>query len=277
MSHMAFNIGAAMKARKASHSGFTLIELLVVVAIIAVLISILVPALGRARYQARLVVCGSQLHQVGLGIALYSDASNGRIPQGPDPETPNGIAFSRQWASNLIWIGDGFGDPPPRQVTGLGWLLELRFAADKMLFCPGDDTSNLEEELPKIGTEAFAFGSYMYRQIDHLPDGEGRLDALGVNTVDGQQVPVKSLAFDTNSLGDGDAHHTNHKSADVNVMFIDGGVTRFANKDNVLGLSAEALADWTRLEFWIDQLLTNADYAFTASPAKAPRLQALTQ
>ena len=51
--------------------GFTLIELLVVVAIIALLVAILVPTLTGARRQAKVVVCSSNLHQIGAGLAIY--------------------------------------------------------------------------------------------------------------------------------------------------------------------------------------------------------------
>lgn len=60
--------------------GFTLIELLVVVSIIALLISILLPSLKKARDQAKLTLCATRLHDIGVSLMSYSHNYN-RFPQ----------------------------------------------------------------------------------------------------------------------------------------------------------------------------------------------------
>jgi prepilin-type N-terminal cleavage/methylation domain-containing protein len=66
--------------RKRNTMAFTLIELLVVVAIIAMLVGILLPALGRARAAGKRTKCQANLHSIGQGIRAYMDENHGYYP-----------------------------------------------------------------------------------------------------------------------------------------------------------------------------------------------------
>ncbi|HEY4329058.1 MAG TPA: prepilin-type N-terminal cleavage/methylation domain-containing protein [Phycisphaerae bacterium] len=69
-----------MKFSRITRGGFTLIELLVVVAIIALLIAILLPSLGRARKQAKNVTCLANLKSDGTALYNYATQNNGKLP-----------------------------------------------------------------------------------------------------------------------------------------------------------------------------------------------------
>jgi len=74
-------IASSRTPRNDGKRGFTLIELLVVVAIIAVLVALLLPAIQNARNAAKVVVCGSNLHQNGMSLVQYATDFNGLYPR----------------------------------------------------------------------------------------------------------------------------------------------------------------------------------------------------
>lgn len=66
--------------RQSRWSGFTLIELLVVISIIAILASLLLPSLGKAKVRARRTQCLANLKQIGLGWRIWADENENRFP-----------------------------------------------------------------------------------------------------------------------------------------------------------------------------------------------------
>jgi prepilin-type N-terminal cleavage/methylation domain-containing protein/prepilin-type processing-associated H-X9-DG protein len=133
-------------------TGFTLIELLVVVAIIALLISILLPALGSAREQAKQVKCGTQLQQMGLALQYCQDENKGQVPSHDDGGAcgPSGIM--------LTWVD---------------CLYDLNYLGNiNLTFCPTDQRCD-EATVLRADWWGFSF-------VDRF--GVGQQPKLGVRT-----------------------------------------------------------------------------------------------
>jgi len=111
--------------------GFTLIELLVVIAIIAILASILLPALSKAKAKADRIKCLNNLKQIGLFMQLYTDDNNEVFPghrnTGVNTADPN-ISLTNWWGTTIVPYGNNnsnlFRDPSikgKRLDNGIKW------------------------------------------------------------------------------------------------------------------------------------------------------------
>ncbi|HKS38257.1 MAG TPA: prepilin-type N-terminal cleavage/methylation domain-containing protein [Verrucomicrobiae bacterium] len=121
--------------RRSLSLAFTLIELLIVIAVIAILASLLLPALARAKERTRQVACLSNIRQIDLGFRLYLSEHHDRFPDRRDlktslgyrpwtswpPSDPRGgwaaIVLSNQLGNDAIWMCPGTLAPPLRDAT----------------------------------------------------------------------------------------------------------------------------------------------------------------
>ena len=80
-----------------SQKAFTLIELLVVISIIAVLMAILMPALGKVRENARRTICSTRLKDIGMAFQIYRQTYNGHLPPSHKLAGDTGTHQTNRW------------------------------------------------------------------------------------------------------------------------------------------------------------------------------------
>ena len=129
-----------VRLMKSQNNGFTLIELLVVIAIIAILSSLLLPALSNAKKHARNTNCLSNQHQINLGIQMFADDHDGYAP-GADGIGLTGIGIGQR-----IPLSDAAGLQPTSSLVRLKYLPN-----DRVFRCPQSMA-----EAKRIESEAMA-------------------------------------------------------------------------------------------------------------------------
>jgi prepilin-type processing-associated H-X9-DG protein/prepilin-type N-terminal cleavage/methylation domain-containing protein len=127
-----------LKKKELFHSepAFTLVELLVVISIIAMLLAVLMPALGNARGMAKRAQCGSNLKQLTLAWFMYSDDNNGTVMPGKDY---NPVSGHLEWQYRFwtgAWEPDSSLPEQGRLVPEAGFLWNYAKGAE-LRACPG--------------------------------------------------------------------------------------------------------------------------------------------
>lgn len=145
--------------------GFTLLEILVVVAVIALLVAILLPSLGKARQQARRVFCQSQLKQLATAWHQYLNAHNGAFLQDVKKVIKDSdINYGGKHGESAFFRGNYREEKPLNRYAGY----PLRLPTGGELFkCP-DDGGGLAD-FPWYGTS--------YR-MNRMLVGQGKLQIL---------------------------------------------------------------------------------------------------
>jgi len=132
---------------KGQLAAFTLVELLVVIGIIAILISILIPALANARNKANAIKCASNMRQIYIFCTMFAAENKGRLPR---PSLVGNQYTDPNYEKTCAWcmVGDGGTYGIADLKYGVLWrYIPGEASRREIIYCPGDNGEN-----PKIGS-----------------------------------------------------------------------------------------------------------------------------
>jgi len=130
-------------SRSRRAAGFTLVELLVVIGIIAILVSILLPSLGKARNQANSVKCAANLRQLYMACQMFAAEHKDHLPRpglvGQDFATDQGVDETTIWATENIAGQTNTSGRANLRVGALWKYIPGVETRAKIIFCPSDN------------------------------------------------------------------------------------------------------------------------------------------
>lgn len=173
--------------------GFTLIELLVVIAIIALLAAVLFPVFMSVRAKGRQAACESNLHQLGLAVALYAQDSDDGFPYGGDPIDLDTDAWLTAYGGKF-W-------PGVLSMPRLQDVMRPYVSAPDVWRCPSD-----------TGFDEPAFSS------GDLSASPSEYQQYGLSYAYRTELPLRGKTLSTVSGFENFPPYTEHGPADINLL-----------------------------------------------------------